>query len=183
MRNRFSRSNCSTLLLVGLCLALATLTTACPQSSGNLVQQTAVASRDASVAVLAFQKWEIQAHDAQAIPDSDHQVIQSVMLKIGIIGKTLDARLRTVTTNADALTVIDGALTDVTQLINNDVIHVNSAAAHSYLLLTLTTVQVSLQSIHTMLLPKDQVGSQPAPAGPPILTEGHRTPGELSATN
>jgi len=164
---------------LGFLAVLVLLTVACPNNQ-NLVRQTAIASRDASIAILQFQNWEISAHNAGQVPDTDHQAVQTVLLKVATVGKILDARLRAVNTNADALTAVDGALSDITGIISTDLVKITSPQVKSGILVALTATQAALQSIHTML------STVPKPTAPVAKTDfghdtKHLTPGELAA--
>jgi hypothetical protein len=135
----------ATLVLAVLVFTL----TGCP--SGSTAQKAAQASQNAAIIVQGLETAEIAAHQQDLIPQEDHIFIQTEVLALSQLGKTVDSCIRGAGSTAGTVNCISVAVAQVDQMQNEGALRLRSDRAKQEFSIAISGVKAVLVSVQTVV--------------------------------
>lgn len=136
-------------LKVAVVTAMVLTLAGCP--SGTTQQKAAQASENAAIIVQGLQASEIAAHNQGLIPDADHTFIETEVLALSQVGKTVDSCIRTAGTPAGTVSCLNLAVNQVDQMQAEGALKLKSTQAKQDFSIALTGVKAVLVSIQAVV--------------------------------
>ncbi|HUK88389.1 MAG TPA: hypothetical protein VLT85_12045, partial [Terriglobales bacterium] len=110
-------------------------------------KKAAVVSRDAAVAVRAFQTVEIQLHKDGRISDTEHRLIQQYLKAVGRSGMAIDAAIG----QERAVAAVDAAITSVNDMIQQGIVPLHDEQVSAQLKLAAQAIVLAFNQIKVAL--------------------------------
>jgi hypothetical protein len=98
-----------------------------------------------------LQASEIAAHAQGVIPDADHKFIETEVLALSQVGKTVDSCIRTAGTPAGTVNCLNVAINEVDQMQSEGSLQLKSSQAQQTFAIAISGVKAVLVSVQTVV--------------------------------
>lgn len=134
---------------LALLTGAAIILTGCPDATTS--QKAAQASQNAAIIVQGLETAEIAAHQQGLIPDDDHKFIQTEVLALAQVGKTVDSCIRSAGAAAGTVSCISTAVNEIDQMQSEGAMQLKSTQAKQEFSIAISGVKAVLVSVQTVV--------------------------------